>query len=153
MLLSGAGRHPLAPGSGSGSDQSTPRRSGSSDQSGQVKRSGSDFGCGAAGSSGSGGSQHRGQSRLLPWQCGSEAGMWVLAQTVSLVGHCQSLWNELGNRRSVEELMPSISFVRSDVVFHRNHMYLMKTTNLASRKTIQFSRKEIKKVDAAERLA
>ncbi|KAF0297409.1 Roundabout 2 [Amphibalanus amphitrite] len=60
MLLPGSARHPLPP--SSGSDESTPRRSASSDQSGQVKRSGSDFCSGPAGSSGSGsgGSQHRG---------------------------------------------------------------------------------------------
>ena len=58
-LLSDAGRHRLPP--GSGSEDSAPRRSGSSDQSGPVKRSGSDFGSGAPGSLGSGGSWHRGQ--------------------------------------------------------------------------------------------
>ena len=65
-LLSDAGRHRLPP--GSGSDDSVPRRSGSSDQSGPVKRSGSDFDYGVPGSSGSGGSWHRGQY----WDLGAE---------------------------------------------------------------------------------
>ena len=83
VLLSGSGRHPLPP--GSGSDQSGSGRSGS-DHSGPVKRSGSDFGCGPAGSSGSGGSQYRGQWWGLVPKVGREVDTCRLHSTVRRTG-------------------------------------------------------------------